>query len=217
MIMNKAFTLVELLVVIAVIAVLVAILVPCLAKAREQAKVVVANAELAQIALALEMYMEAENGKCPPTRKDCSLGWEDHQIPPELVKGNYLPAPKPDSGMSAGIEDVFNRGNTYKYWSVGELYQNGMFIKGARAFLYIPEGFPDNEGASADDIKYKDPKKSPVTWVIYSQGPRFDAWETLKRLNGPVPERTWYDPKKRKGLVVRMRLKKGRQTETFNN
>lgn len=204
---NKGFTLIELLVVISIIGLLMGILLPSLSRAREQAKIVVVNAELRQIGICLEMYMDENNGKHPPTRKDCSMGWEDHQLPPELVDEGYLPAPAPGTGMSAGIEDRFNSGNTYKYWAVGELYQNGRFMVMKKAALSIPKGFPNQKSMPEDDIKYDDPATSPVTWVLFSQGPKYNDWETLKELNGPVPERTWYSRQKRKGIITRMRLK----------
>lgn len=205
--MKKGFTLIELLVVIAILGILLAILFPSLSRAKEQAKILVVNADLREIGICLEIYMEDNNGKHPPTRKDCSMGWEDHQLPPELVDGGYLPPPAISSGMSAGIEDRYNKGNTYKYWAVGELYQNDRFMEMKRASLYIPEGFPYREGTPETDVKYDDPTTSLVTWVIFSQGPKFDEWETLYELNGPVPKRTWYSSKKRKGIIVRMRLK----------
>mgnify|MGYP005846506085 CR=1 FL=1 len=197
-IMKNGFTLIELLVVIAILALLLAVLLPSLSKAKKIAKVTAVNSELRQIGISLEMYMQENNGKHPPTRKDCSSGWADHQLPPELVAGGYLPPPASDSGMSAGIEDRFNPGQTYKYWAVGELYQNGRFMPWKKASLYIPEGFPDRHGT---------PETSPVTWIIYSQGPEFDEWKILKELNGPVPKRTWYNPKERKGIITRVRLK----------
>jgi type II secretory pathway pseudopilin PulG len=202
-------------VVITIIGLLLGILSPLLSRAREQAKVVAVNAELRQIGICLDMYMNDNNGKHPPTRKDCTLGWEDHQLPPELVAGGYLPPPAPGSGMSAGIEDRFHSGNTYKYWGVGELYQNGRFIARKKALLYIPANFPFQDGTPKADIPYDDPVTSPVTWVIFSQGPKFDDFEILKQLNGPVPQRTWYSPQKRKGIIVRMRLKKGNHIGTF--
>ena len=205
--MKKGFTLIELLVVISIIGLLMGILMPSLSRAREQARIVAVNAELRQIGLCLEMYMDDNNGKHPPTRKDCSMGWDDHQLPPELVDGGYLPPPSSGSGMSAGIKDRFNGDNTYKYWAVGELYQNAKFMKMKKASLYIPEGFPYQEGLPERDVKYDDPATSPVTWVIFSQGPKFDEWETLKELNGPVPKRTWYSSQKRKGIITRVRLK----------
>ena len=215
--MKKGFTLVEVLVVIAVIGLLMGMLLPALSRAREQAIISVVNAELRQIALCLEMYRDDNDGMPPPTRKDCSLGWSDHQLPPELVSGGYLPSPPPDSGMSAGVRDRFNRENTYKYWSVGELYQNGRFIPQKKASLYVPQGFPSYEEGPDKDIKYDSLLTSPVVWVIYSQGPNFDEWQLINQLHGPVPKRTWYDPKKRSGIIVRIALKDGKQIGSFEN
>ena len=39
----------------------------------------------------------------------------------------------------------------------------------------------------------------------------------MKELNYPVPKRTWYDPKTGTGVIVRMRLKKGRQIGSFED
>jgi prepilin-type N-terminal cleavage/methylation domain-containing protein len=213
---DKAFTLIELLVVISVIAVMMAILLPALSAARQQAKVLAVNSDLYQVSLGLEMYMENNNGKHPPTRKDCSMGWEDRQLPPELAQGKYLPAPKPKDGTTAGIKDRFHRINTYKYSSVGDLYQNNRFMPYIKASLYVPASFPDNQGPPHEDIRYDDPKTSPVTWVVYSQGPELDEWKLIKQLHGPVPKRTWYSPSKKQGLIVRMRLRGGGHLGSFD-
>ncbi len=191
---------------------MLAILLPSISRAREQTKVVVVGAELRQISLALEMYMDDNNRKHPPTRTDCSMGWEDRQLPPELVQGGYLPAPESGSGMSAGMEDRFNRGHTYKYWAVGELYQNNQYTEDKPSRLWVPYGFPEKD---SDEGQWQtNPAKSPVTWVIFSHGPKFDWW-TMKQAKYPVPTRTWYDPKTHKGVIVRMRLKSGLQIGSF--
>jgi len=213
--MRKGFTLIELLVVVAITGMLLAMMIPSLARAKQQARIVAVNADLYQIGLALEMYMEANGGKHPPTRKDCSMGWQDHQLPPELVEHGYLPAPARETGMSARMPDRFNPKNTYKYKAVGELYQNNRYMPYVRADMYVPPGFPGGEGEPSQDILHNDPEKSPVTWVIYSQGPNFDEWHSLKELNGPVPKRSWYEASKKSGLIVRMRLKNGRHTGSF--
>lgn len=211
--MRHAFTLIEVLVVVAIIALLTAILMPAMSLAREQAKIVAVNAELKQIGLALEMYMMDNDNSHPPTRKDCSMGWEDLVLPPELTEGKYLPPPDSRTGMSVGMEDRYNPGQTYKYCAVGELVQNGRPAKDKPSRLWVPDGFP-NRDSTTEGRWYKSPKQSPVTWVIFSQGPDFDWW-TMKQANYPVPKKTWYSPQTRSGVITRMRLRQGRHIGSF--
>lgn len=214
--MKKAFTLIELLVVIAIITLLMGILLPALRQIRLQAKVVVVNVELNHIGLALEMYMTDNNNKPPPVREDCWDLENLHQLPWELMWGGYLPTPPSGTWMSAGMEDRFNRGRTYKYRTVGELIVNDGRVALDEAWLRIPEGFPDREGDPNEDRIYRNPATSPVTWVIYSLGPDFDL-KKMRQLHYPVPKRTWYNPETRRGVITRMRLKKGRHIGSFEN
>ncbi|MHC4204889.1 MAG: type II secretion system protein [Planctomycetota bacterium] len=210
--MRRAFTLIELLVVTAIIALLLGILLPVISRARLQAKVVTVNAELREIGMALEAYSFDNSDKYPPTRVDCMLGNHFYQLPCELVESNYLPAPGEDTFMSAGIEDRFNRGYTYKYRTVGTLIYNRTVVVQNGASLWIPDGFPDNEQEEGHD--YADPKESPLSWVLYSEGPRFDS-DRMRELKYPVPTNTWYDPQTRQGVIVRMRLANGHQIGSF--
>jgi len=211
---KHGFTLIELLVVISIIALLMGILLPVIGRARLQAKVLAVNAELREIGLALEAYSFDNEDKYPPTRVDCMLGGHFYQLPVELVDSGYLPTPPGDSFMAAGIEDRFNRGYTYKYRSIGELIYNRTTVMQEGSYLWIPDGFPDNEKKEGDN--YYNQKESPISWVIYSQGPKFDL-DNMKELNYPVPKQTWYDPKTGKGVIVRMRLSKGRQIGSFED
>mgnify|MGYP001167360298 CR=1 FL=1 len=210
--MRRAFTLVELLVVMAIITLGMGILIPVTGRARIQAKVLAVNAELHQIGLALEAYSLDHEGRYPPTRVDCMLGDHFYQLPEELVASGYLPAPPADSFMAAGIEDRFNRGYTYKYRSVGLLIYNRTTKVEDGAYLWVPDGFPDNE--QTEGQTYSNLKESPVSWVLYSQGPRFDL-ERMKEELYPVPRDTWYSPATNQGVIVRMRLKNGRQIGSF--
>ena len=211
--MRHGFTLIELLIVIAIIALLMAILMPAISLARERAKIVAVNAELKQIGLALEMYMMENESRHPPTRKDCSMGWEDLVLPPELTEGKYLPSPDARTGMSVGMEDRYNHGQTYKYWAVGELVQNGQPAKDKPSRLWVPDGYP-NCDSTTEGKWYESPKESPVTWVIFSQGPAFDWW-TMKQAHYPVPKKTWYSPETRTGVIARIKLNQGRQIGSF--
>jgi prepilin-type N-terminal cleavage/methylation domain-containing protein len=212
--LKRAFTLVELLVVISIIALLLGLLGPAMGKARLQAKIVVVNAELRDIALALEAYSYNNDCLYPPTRVDCAAGDHFYQLPVELVENKYLPRANQDSYMSAGIHDRFNQGYTYKYRSVGMMIYNRTTIEPEGASLWVPDGFPNCADANEQGRYYYSLKDSPVSWVLYSQGPNFEI-NNMKKLNYPVPKQTWYDSQKGSGVLVRMRLKNGRQTGSF--
>jgi len=62
---RKAFTLVELLVVISIIAMLLAVLLPTLGKAREQARIVVCSSNLRQLGNGLILYAFGNSSKLP--------------------------------------------------------------------------------------------------------------------------------------------------------
>lgn len=210
--MKRGFTLIELLVVTAIITALLGILIPVTGRARLQAKMVAVNAELRQIGLALEAYSLDHEGKYPPTRVDCAIGDHFYQLPKELVACGYLPAPPADSFMAAGLEDRFNRGYTYKYRTVGTLIYNRTTKVEEGAYLWVPDGFPDNERPEGQT--YSNLQDSPVSWVLYSQGPRFDDGR-MKEMLYPVPRGTWYNPQAKQGVIVRMRLRNGREIGSF--
>jgi prepilin-type N-terminal cleavage/methylation domain-containing protein len=210
--MNRAFTLIELLVVIAVIAVILGILLPVTGSARLQAKVLTVNAELRDIGLALEAYSFDYESRYPPVRVDCMLGGHFYQLPCELVDGGYLPRPSPDSFMAAGIQDRFHRGYTYKYRTVGTLIYNRTTVVQDGACLWVPDGFPDYEQEQGQN--YYTLQESPVSWALYSEGPNFNL-DRMKEMQYPVPRGTWYDPQKREGVIVRMRLRNGNQIGSF--
>ena len=210
--MKRAFTLIELLVVIAIIALLMGILLPAMGRARLQAKIVAVNAELREIGMALEAYSFDNEGKFPPTRVDCMLGGHFYQLPLELVESKYLPVPDSNSFMATSIEDRFNKGYTYKYRSVGTLIYNRTVTVKNGAYLWVPDGFPDNEKEQGQN--YYSAKESPVSWVLYSEGPNFDL-NRMREMEYPVPRKTWYNPQNQTGVIVRLRLKNGMHIGSF--
>jgi prepilin-type N-terminal cleavage/methylation domain-containing protein len=211
--MKRGFTLIELLVTMAIIALVLGILLPALGGARLQAKVVAVHGELRGIGLALETYGLDYEGKYPPVRVDCMLGEHFYQLPYELADHGYLPKPPPDTFLSAGIEDRFQRGHTYKYRTVGTLIYNRTTVVEGGAYLWVPDGFPDNEQEQGQT--YNNLRESPVSWVLYSEGPGFDL-EDMKERHYPVPRGTWYNPRTHQGVIVRMRLRNGNQIGSFD-
>ena len=208
---KKGFTLIELLVVIAVIALVISIIVPLLGRVRLLGKVTAVNAELRYIALALHMYGTDHEDKFPPVRWDCGNADNYFQLPRELSELEYLAQGDKSKGVSANIEDRFNRPRTYKYMAVGPQFGNNDMPVDDLA-LWIPDGFPDNEQETGS--YYDKPNLSPVTWVLFSIGPNYDSYE-LRQMKYPVPSKTWFNANKRAGVITRIRMKNGRQTGSF--
>jgi len=107
---RKAFTLVELLVVISIIAMLLAVLMPSLQKAREQAKMLICKNNSRQVGLAFVLYAESNNGRHAPQADNADIGslsWDSAQgeaahrtswpfrLAPYLGDKNYKYEPDP--------------------------------------------------------------------------------------------------------------------------
>lgn len=210
---SRAFTIVELLVVVAIMSLLLAMLLPGLAAARERAAVIKTIAELRQIVDALEGYGGENHGRFPPQRTYCDTEKLHHwcDLPVELVDGRWLPRPAPGTLLSTVMEDVFNPGHTYKYVAPGWGYHNnGAVLK----TLWVPDDFPrDDPGADGDTLAgdvYDDVTRpigdngevirSPVSWVVYSVGPRYDENERLPK-RFPVARRSWYKGFGTRGVI----------------
>ncbi|HXE55795.1 MAG TPA: DUF1559 domain-containing protein, partial [Tepidisphaeraceae bacterium] len=84
---RRAFTLVELLIVIGIIVCLIAILLPALAKAREQARQVICASNQRQIVAAAFAYANENRGMLPWTALSGGVN------PPRIKNGKVVPAP----------------------------------------------------------------------------------------------------------------------------
>lgn len=217
-----AFSLIEILVVVAVIALLLAILLPSLARARLRSRVVVAHSDLRHITLALDAYALEHRDDFPPTRQAC--GTEVlYQLPIELATKRYL-APSPDAQVRSYMEDPFNPGQTYKYRAPGPVWQNGVLMDfpdstwRTRANIWVPDDCPH---CASEDGRYYAARtgepESPVSYAVWSMGPdlecaRFPYWEdgTLDQSKMPLPRSWWLTPANpTSGLITHFRSRSG--------
>jgi len=118
----------------------------------------------------------------------------------------------------AKIQDRYWKEIAYKYIAVGPLYDyTGTPLN--NQYLYIPKTFPTSENGPL--VKYKNTKESPISWVIFSVGPKFDKNSLEERgfdLKGgfPVLDKFQYSQKTKSGIITRIRLNKnGHHIGTF--
>jgi prepilin-type N-terminal cleavage/methylation domain-containing protein len=207
---RAAFTLVELLVVMAIIALLAGLLLPALARAKERAKAAKVHAELYGVGLALEMYADDHAGQLPPVRVNCNTDLYSHwcQFPVELAEQGYLP--KSDQpGRAANLEDVFNPGHTYKYAAPGPQILND--TPEGNFKVWVPDDLP--HFASATGKWWSMPKESPVRWVVWSLGPRPDSKKSQDG-HAPLTAASWYRRAGDSGVLARFATRDGMQWKT---
>lgn len=203
---SEAFTLIELLAVIAIIGLLAALLLPMLALGKEKAKVARVRGELYNIGLALDMYSTDYAGKVPPVRVNCNSDLATHwcELPVELASEHYLPHGN-QAGLEADMEDVFNPGHTYKYAAPGPQLLNG--TPTANYALWVPTNTPDMNGGGA---YFTDPKSSPVRWAVWTLGPRPNSAKSLGTY-APLSSDDWYRRAGDGGVIVRFADRYGTQ------
>jgi prepilin-type N-terminal cleavage/methylation domain-containing protein len=201
-----AFTLVEVLVVIAIIGVLAGLLLPVLSRSRERAKVVRAHAELYGIGLALEMYSSDYDNRLPPVRVNCNSDLATHwcELPVELARQHYLSRGN-QPGRDAKLLDIFNREHTYKYAAPGPQLLNG--APAGNFALWIPTNAP---GTATAGKYFTDPKVSPVRWVVWSLGPQPNGSKSQSSY-APLSPDSWYRTAGDGGVIVRYADRDGTQ------
>lgn len=195
---KKAFTLIELLIVVAVIGVLASIAVPNFLQAMVRSKIAAAKANVHACRVALEAYRVDRQG-LPPTRYYCLAFGEEKakkyfELPWELTT--------PVAYLHERPLDPFNTfpgassdapGQTIKYRHPGFGYFNDMPTEEG---IWIPKSFPHDDGDYVfyNNLSEKYPAKDcPVQYGVWSAGP-IPKTDIGMHTYEPVPSSTWYNP-----------------------
>ncbi len=218
----RAFTVIQLLAVLFILSLLMALLLPALGRARIQARVTRAHAELQQITIAIDSYASDFDDAYPPTRCGCSANVQ-FQLPVELATCNYL-SRRPGPIPQADIPDVFGDGTTYKYRAPGPIWLNGSYFdnprspSAPRAYIWVPDDFPACE--SSDGNYYyarRNEARCPVTYAVWSIGPdplsekfpRSGDTQQINEARFPLPRQYWYARAGDDGLITHFRAREG--------
>ncbi len=167
---RRAFTLIELLIVVAIIAILAAIALPNLLEAQTRSKVSRAEADMRSIAVALESY-RVDNNNYPaenypsPLLENVDGTW----ALPNLIKLRPLSTPvayitSMPGDPFASLQDPLNHFSppTYHYAALNDpLYPSHPFFSGKNPEHRTMEWIMQSNG----------PDRTPVSW----QFPRYDA------------------------------------------
>lgn len=209
---HKAFTLIELLCVVAVIAIVAGLLYPALAHGKTRAVAARVQCDLRQIGIAIDAYSD-DCGGLPPVRESCmfNAAIDYFEIPPELNKLGYLATHRMlDPFNTVRGEDGQEVRRTYKYQAINWGYSNN--TKSSFGLL-IPRDYPGC--AQPCELYYKNTKgyaifstrkqtKPPIIWAVWSVGPAGDpGWDAVGTRELPVPKSEWY-PANPHGIIVRL-------------
>lgn len=195
---NRAFTLIELLAVVAIIGILTVIAMPNWTQALVRSKIASAKANIHACAEALEAY-NIDRNAFPPSRYYCLASGENkmrkyYELPMELTTPTaYLNQRPLDPFYTfTGASDEA-QGQTIKYRSPGYGFFNNMPTEEG---IWVPHSFPTDDG---DYIFYNNASDenpasaSPVQYGLWSVGPVIREEISMHMLE-PVPAHTWYSP-----------------------
>lgn len=174
----RAFTLIELLIVVAIIGILAAIAVPNFLNAQVRAKVARVEGDFKAFATAFEAY-RLDNNDYPPI------------FPPTLMSARYVPLTTPVSYMTSipkdpfvagskleGIYDSNNTDGSYDYWTRKAASGNGPLNWGRVI------AFP--AGRYLWQLRSLGPRKVWEPVLVYESGPRAGEYISYDPSNGLV-------------------------------
>jgi len=179
----RAFTLIELLIVVAIIAILAAIAVPNFLEAQTRSKISRAKADLRSLATGLESYF-VDHNNYPYTESINASIWLPPGGFPRSVNARCAGITSPIAYLTSIPNDVFNHGvvdlNGVPTGEVAPLYYeragfgilNGVLIRNRQSGV-PSDAAPTRSltGISTTNIGITDPRLTPAAYLLYSLGP----------------------------------------------
>ena len=172
---NKAFTLIELLIVIAIIAILSAILFPVFATAREKARQTACASNEKQIGLGLMQYVQ-DNDKSYPLGlvTDRGVGWAG-QIMPYVKASQVFTCPSDTTiagGQNSAISYAMNQSTIWAAPNCTAPYQASQFTSPPVTIMVF--------------------EVAGVAWFPATDAPYFGSWSSSPTGNGMAPYNFYY-------------------------
>lgn len=208
---RRAFTLIELLIVVAIIAILAAIAVPNFLEAQTRAKVSRAKADLRSLQTALEAYL-IDNNTYPYSESINASIWMPPGGRPRLNLANHEVGgvTSPIAYITTIPDDVFKHAQVdtagvptsviapIYYERAGFGYLNGNKVID-RQSLVPNDANGSINGASLSNIIITDARQTPYPYILYSLGPDLSPHVETPGGGPPVTNSRWnvlnrYDP-----------------------
>jgi len=167
--MRKAFTLIELLIVVAIIAILAAIAVPNFLEAQTRSKVSRCKTDMRSLATAIESYY-VDNNHYPDAYRAHDTSYFNNRLMQVTTPVAYITALPVDPFASRRTVFPYSPDSTYQYVD----RKTAVFFEGA------PRSFGNFQQSTHYDSYFD---SSATAWSMYSPGPDFDR----DPFGGPSP------------------------------
>lgn len=164
---RKAFTLIELLIVVAIIAILAAIAVPNFLEAQTRAKIARMEAELKTVATALEVYA-VDHRRYPKYGH-----WQDRKLPTDVMTFVPTVLTTPISYLSTIPNDIFPNARSGAGDIGAGVFSPVRYFHNYEELYVFPDGTAKllQGGHVSEHYRYFFGREGAIMWQLFSRGP----------------------------------------------